>query len=140
MRLQRPSAERRRTDSDCDASALYIEDLVRRVNARTPLSKARTQQDRAVLADPRTVAGFRREWKEMVYPVVAARAKGSKIWDIDGNEYVDLVNGFGQTMFGHSPDFVTEAVAAQLAGRLRDRAAEPAGRRGRRAGVGDDRQ
>jgi amino acid adenylation domain-containing protein len=92
----------------------YVEDLVRRVNARTPLSKAKTQEDRAVLADPRTVAGFRQEWKELVYPVVAARAKGSKIWDIDGNEYVDLVNGFGPTMFGHSPDFVTAAIAAQM--------------------------
>ena len=67
-----------------------------------------------MLADPRTAAGFRREWKELVYPIVAERAKGSKIRDIDGNEYVDLVNGFGQTMFGHSPDFVTEALAAQI--------------------------
>jgi len=97
-----------------DIQRAYVEDLVRRVNARTPLSKAKTQEDRAVLADPRTVAGFRQEWKELVYPVVASRAKGSKIWDIDGNEYVDLVNGFGPTMFGHSPDFVTAAIAAQM--------------------------
>ncbi len=76
--------------------------------------RRRTQRDRDVLADPRTAAGFRREWKELVYPVVADRAKGSKIRDIDGNDYVDLVNGFGQTMFGHSPDFVVDAIAAQL--------------------------
>ena len=92
----------------------YIDNLVRSINQRTPLSKAKTQEDRAALADPRTVAGFRREWKELVYPLIAAKAKGSKIWDIDGNEYVDLVNGYGQTMFGHSPEFVTAAVAAQL--------------------------
>ena len=92
----------------------YIEMLAQRLDARTPLSKARTQRDRAVLADPRTAAGFRRDWKELVYPIVAERAKGSKIFDIDGNAYIDLVNGFGQTMFGHSPQFVTEAVAAQL--------------------------
>lgn len=92
----------------------YIRTLAQRSNARTPLSKARTQRDRGVLADPRTAAGFRREWKELVYPIVADRAKGSKIHDIDGNEYVDLVNGFGQTMFGHSPDFVTAALAGQI--------------------------
>lgn len=92
----------------------YIRTLAQRINTRTPLSKARTQRDRDVLADPRTAAGFRREWKELVYPVVADKAKGSKIRDIDGNDYVDLVNGFGQTMFGHSPDFVTDAIAAQL--------------------------
>ena len=104
-----------------------------RINARTPLAKARTQRDRDVLADPRTAAGFRREWKELVYPIVAERAKGSKIRDIDGNEYIDLVNGFGQTMFGHSPDFVTEALAAPDRRRLRDRPADAAGRRSRRA-------
>lgn len=92
----------------------YVEGLVRRLNERAPLSKSMTQRDRAVHADPRTAAGFRQEWKELVYPVVASRAKGSKLWDVDGNEYVDLVNGFGQTMFGHSPDFVTAAVIAQI--------------------------
>ncbi len=112
IRLNRPSATSQQTLTPAQRN--YIDDLVRRVNQRTPLSKARTQQDRAVLADPRTAAGFRLEWKELVYPVIAERAKGSKIWDIDGNEYIDLVNGYGQTMFGHSPDFVTEAIAAQL--------------------------
>jgi amino acid adenylation domain-containing protein len=92
----------------------YVEGLVRRLDLRTPLSKSLIQRDRAVHADPRTAAGFRQEWKELVYPLVASRAKGSKLWDIDGNEYVDLVNGFGQTMFGHSPDFVTAAVIAQI--------------------------
>ena len=68
-----------------------------------------------MLADPRTASGFREEWKELVYPIVAQRSKGSKIWDIDGNEYVDVVNGYGQTAFGHTPDFVVEAVNAQMA-------------------------
>ena len=46
---------------------------------------------------------------------MSARARiGSRIWDIDGNEYIDLVNGYGQTAFGHAPDFVVEAVREQL--------------------------
>ncbi|UYN93996.1 MAG: amino acid adenylation domain-containing protein [Enhydrobacter sp.] len=109
--VSRPSA---RTQELTPAQRAYVDELVRRVNERTPLAKARTQRDRDVLADPRTAAGFRRDWKELVYPVIAQKAKGSRIWDVDGNEYVDLVNGYGQTMFGHSPDFVTEAIAAQL--------------------------
>lgn len=92
----------------------YIEELVRKTNARTPSAKASTQRDRAVLADPRTAAGFRAEWKELVYPIVAASAKGAHIRDVDGNDYLDLVNGYGQTFFGHSPEFVTKAIAAQL--------------------------
>jgi len=42
-------------------------------------------------------------------PIVVAKAGGSKLLDIDGNEYIDLVNGFGQTALGHSPPFVVEA-------------------------------
>jgi amino acid adenylation domain-containing protein len=92
----------------------HIADLVARTVAHTPESKRLTQRYRAVLADPRVAAGFRGEWKEMVYPVTCVRAKGSRLWDVDGNEYIDLLNGFGQTAFGHAPDFVTEAVNAQL--------------------------
>ncbi len=93
----------------------FIESLVSRYVAKTPGSKARTQAGRSVLADPRSANGFRAEWKEMVYPLHVERSKGSKLWDVDGNEYIDLVNGFGQTMFGHAPDFVVEAVTKQLA-------------------------
>ena len=51
----------------------------------------------------------------MVYPIVAERSAGSQIWDIDGNEYLDVTMGFGVNLFGHSPAFITEAVARQLA-------------------------
>ncbi|MCE6958681.1 amino acid adenylation domain-containing protein [Cereibacter sphaeroides] len=92
----------------------FVDDLARRYSAKHAGSKAHTAKHRAVHADPRTAAGFRQEWKELVFPIVAERAKGSRIWDIDGNEFVDLVNGFGQTAFGHSPDFVLDAVRRQL--------------------------
>jgi amino acid adenylation domain-containing protein len=98
-----------------DAQKAFIADLSARYAAKTPTSKSRTQTYRAVLADPRTASGFREEWKELVYPVVAQRSKGSRIWDVDGNEYIDLVNGYGQTAFGHTPDFVVDAVNAQMA-------------------------
>ncbi len=97
-----------------DRQREHIADLIARTTARTARSKALTQAARAVLADPRVAAGFRSEWKEMVYPLVCDRAQGSRLWDVDGNEYIDLLNGFGQTAFGHSPDFVVAAVAKQL--------------------------
>ena len=50
----------------------------------------------------------------MVYPVLSDRALGSKIWDIDGNEYIDLVCGYGVTLLGHQPDFVVDAIKAQI--------------------------
>src|SRR5277367_6025898 len=50
----------------------------------------------------------------MVYPLVTERAKGSRIWDVDGNEYIDIVNGYGCIMFGHSPQFVVDAIREQI--------------------------
>lgn len=92
----------------------FAQDLAARYSAKFPKSKALAQKYRGVHADPRTVSGFHPSWKEMAFPVVADRAKGAHLWDIDGNSFIDLVNGFGQTAFGHSPDFVTKAVQAQM--------------------------
>ncbi len=92
----------------------HVKDLVASTVARTGQSKRLTANARSALADPRAAAGFRPEWKEMTYPIVAVRSAGPHIWDADGNKYVDLVNGFGQTAFGHAPPFVVEAVKRQL--------------------------
>ncbi|MEA2984725.1 MAG: hypothetical protein QOD94_979, partial [Alphaproteobacteria bacterium] len=88
--------------------------FVGRYATRTAKSKLMTQQSRAFLADPRVVSGFRTEWKEIVYPIITDRSEGSRLWDIDGNEYIDLVNGFGPIMLGHRPDFVEKAIEQQL--------------------------
>ena len=92
----------------------HIDALAARLTAKTGGSKQRTAAARPTLADPRAAAGFRPEWKELVYPLICDRSSGSRIWDIDGNEYIDLVNGYGPTAFGHSPDFVVEAIKEQL--------------------------
>jgi amino acid adenylation domain-containing protein len=92
----------------------YIDALIARTNQRTPKTKAETQASRAVLADPRTVQGFRSRWKDMVYPVLSDRSKGSRIWDVDGNEYIDFVCGYGVTFLGHQPDFVVDAIRRQI--------------------------
>jgi amino acid adenylation domain-containing protein len=97
-----------------EAQGRYIEELVARYQAMTPGSKRLTQAGRGQLADPRAVAGFRPQWKEMVYPLITERARGSRLWDVDGNEYIDIVNGYGCIMFGHSPEFVVEAARDQL--------------------------
>ena len=92
----------------------HIDALIARYTAKTAGSKRETAAYRAVSADPRVAAGFRSEWKEMVYPIVVKTCAGSKLYDVDGNEYIDLVNGFGQTAFGHAPEFVIKAVKEQL--------------------------
>ncbi len=88
--------------------------LTERYNRHTAGSKAYAQKHRSHFCDPRAAGNFRQLWKEMVYPIVCTRSKGGKIWDIDGNEYVDLTLGFGANYFGHSPDFLVEALEKQL--------------------------
>jgi amino acid adenylation domain-containing protein len=91
-----------------------LANIIDRYVSRTKISKRQAQEHRSYLADPRTVSGFSPLLKEMVYPIVTDRAKGSRLWDEDGNEYIDLTNGFGLNFFGWSPDFVTDAIKAQL--------------------------
>ena len=88
--------------------------LIARYTTRTARSRDYTAAHRDVLADPRAAAGFRLQWKALVYPIVTERSRGSRLWDLDGNEYIDVVNGYGPIMLGHSPPFVVDAVAAQL--------------------------
>ena len=92
----------------------YLNALIQRYTAKTAGSKSQTQERRTVLADPRVAAGFRLLWKEMVYPIITVRSKGAYLWDIDGNRYIDILNGFGPIMFGHAPDFVVKALHDQI--------------------------
>ncbi|MCB0138515.1 MAG: aminotransferase class III-fold pyridoxal phosphate-dependent enzyme, partial [Caldilineaceae bacterium] len=93
----------------------HLDALVQRFCARTAKSKELAQEHRPYFADPRGIAGFRQLWKEMVYQITTVRSEGAKLWDIDGNEYIDVAMGFGLNLFGQSPEFITKAVADQLA-------------------------
>src|SRR5437667_7227877 len=44
------------------------------------------------------------------HPIYVSRGKGSRIWDIDDNEYVDYHNGYGVMVMGHSHPKIVEAV------------------------------
>lgn len=92
----------------------HLNALIASVIKKTRTSKSLTQAHRPHLANSRATAGFRQLWKEIVYPLIIERAKGSRIWDVDGNEYIDLTMGFGALLFGHSPDFIVEALQEQI--------------------------
>ncbi len=92
----------------------FLDQLTRKYNLKTGASKKYTQQHRGYMADPRVVTGFKPLIKEIVYPLVVNRSKGSRLWDLDGNEYVDVLNGFGSNLFGYQPKFVTDAIKLQI--------------------------
>jgi glutamate-1-semialdehyde 2,1-aminomutase len=49
-----------------------------------------------------------------VSPVYAARARGARFWDVDGNEYIDWASGIGAIILGYCDPVVDEAVREQI--------------------------
>ena len=48
-------------------------------------------------------------------PVFVERGAGSRVWDVDGNEYVDLHDGFGTMIAGHAHPAIVAAVTDRVA-------------------------
>jgi glutamate-1-semialdehyde 2,1-aminomutase len=47
-------------------------------------------------------------------PFVAARGEGARLWDADGNEYLDYVLSWGPLVLGHAPPIVLDAIDAAM--------------------------
>jgi glutamate-1-semialdehyde 2,1-aminomutase len=85
-------------------TARYLEQLA----ARTPRSHELRPQAEQVLAGG--VSSHFKAWQ----PFYVSEARGSHLTDVDGNEYVDLIMGFGPNILGHSAPVVMDAVRAVL--------------------------
>ena len=87
------------------------------MNDRTSGSMARrfgrsiAYMDRARIVIPRGTTSARRA-DRLPTPLVFQSAKGSRLLDIDGNEYIDYVAGMGPMLLGHQHPAVVEAVAS----------------------------
>ena len=92
----------------------YLQKFIHNYNQRTQKSKQIAQQNRSFFADHKASIIFTIPFKEICYPIVGARSLGSKIWDIDGNEYLDFSMGYGVNLFGHNPPFIKQAIKEQL--------------------------
>ena len=97
-----------------DKQNSFLTNLIQRYNKKTIGSKTYSQKHRAKMADPRVVTGFKPKTKELIYPLVIEKSSGNRLWDLDGNEYIDALNGFGSCFFGHQPEFIKEALHKQI--------------------------
>ena len=102
------------TDELTPQQRARLDAFTARYTARTAKSKAYTQHHRARMADPRVVNGFRPLTKELTYQLVIERSRGSRVWDLDGHEYIDVLNGFGMNLLGWQPDFLRAAIHEQV--------------------------
>jgi acyl transferase domain-containing protein/glutamate-1-semialdehyde aminotransferase/acyl-CoA synthetase (AMP-forming)/AMP-acid ligase II/NRPS condensation-like uncharacterized protein len=91
----------------------FVEAFINRYNKRTCKSKTYLDENRPFFSHWLNTLNFRMTLKELQYPLVAERARGGYLWDINGNRYIDLALGYGVHYFGHCPAFVLEAIAGQ---------------------------
>jgi glutamate-1-semialdehyde 2,1-aminomutase len=73
------------------------------------LRKSNAQLQRAKRKLPLGVSSNFRYWGEQK-TIYAARGKGARVWDIDGNEYIDYRLGYGPVILGYADDRVDQAV------------------------------
>jgi glutamate-1-semialdehyde 2,1-aminomutase len=80
------------------------------VRAKTPGSLARFERAVRTLAGG-IASGVRRGARP--HPLYFDHGKGSRVWDVDGNQYIDYGLAWGPLILGHSPDCVVEALLRQ---------------------------
>jgi glutamate-1-semialdehyde 2,1-aminomutase len=68
-----------------------------------------------VPAATQTLAKGPGQYVRGVAPAFASRAKGSRLWDVDGNEYLDWQMAIGPIVLGYGYEAVDEAIRRQLA-------------------------
>jgi glutamate-1-semialdehyde 2,1-aminomutase len=96
------------------ASVTYLrgveQQLIAEYAQRTPASRALHERARKALpgGDTRTGTFF------SPYPPFVARGSGDRIWDVDGNEYVDFLNNFTSLVHGHAHPDLFVAVVQQV--------------------------
>jgi glutamate-1-semialdehyde 2,1-aminomutase len=67
------------------------------------------------LAKRRLPGGVSSSWQSWPpHPIYVSHGKGSRVWDIDGNEYVDYHNGYGVMVMGHAHPKIVEAVQRRV--------------------------
>jgi len=76
------------------------------------LEKSKNLYNEALKLLPGGVSSPVRAFKP--YPFYTMRAKGSKLYDVDGNCYIDYCMAYGPLILGHSPDVVKNAIKNQL--------------------------
>jgi glutamate-1-semialdehyde 2,1-aminomutase len=81
---------------------IKFEDLYAATDAKLPLSNKLLERAKKVLLS-QFVTGPYRAPANVTF---IKRGQGSKVWDVDGNEYLDMTMGYGPLILGHAPPLV----------------------------------
>jgi glutamate-1-semialdehyde 2,1-aminomutase len=91
-----------------------VEELIAKETAALDAKHARSlsYREEAKAHLPGGVSSSWQTWPP--HPIYVDRGKGSRVWDIDGNEYVDYHNGYGVMVMGHAHPKIVEAVQRRV--------------------------
>jgi glutamate-1-semialdehyde 2,1-aminomutase len=70
--------------------------------------------ERTIPLGTQTFSKSKTQFPYGVSPFYATRAQGSRLWDADGNEYIDFISSLAAVTLGYNDPDVTAAVRAQL--------------------------
>jgi glutamate-1-semialdehyde 2,1-aminomutase/spore coat polysaccharide biosynthesis protein SpsF len=82
-----------------------------------PITKSKAWAERAEKVIPGSAQTFSKGANQHVRgvaPIFLERGKGCRVWDVDGNEYIDYIQGLLPNILGYAHDEVNAAVAAQI--------------------------
>lgn len=91
-----------------------LQQLIDSLVKKTSKSKQLAAEYRKNLADLDEVAGFSILLKEIHYQISMELGNGSKMIDVDGNQYVDIAMGFGSLILGYSPKIIMDALQEEF--------------------------
>jgi glutamate-1-semialdehyde aminotransferase/spore coat polysaccharide biosynthesis protein SpsF (cytidylyltransferase family) len=85
---------------------------------KRPLAQSQAWLERAKKVIPGCAQTFSKGYTQYVQgvaPIFLQRGKGCRVWDVDGNEYIDYVQGLLPNILGYAHEQVNAAAAAQFA-------------------------
>lgn len=114
-----PGLEKMNSDIVCSAGYYksLFEDACAAAAPRRPIEKSKAWLERAGKVIPGAAQTFSKGANQHVRgvaPIFLAKGKGCRVWDVDGNEYIDYIQGLLPNILGYAREEVNAAVAEQL--------------------------
>lgn len=88
--------------------------MIEELKNKTKVTRELTQGFRKHFALNRASAGFAKDLKDLTFTLYCERSEGAFIYDVDGNQYIDLTMGFGSILFGHNYAPLKKEIIKQL--------------------------
>src|SRR6202011_5562033 len=104
-----------KTATTVEVNAEKVQNLIAREEDRFRAARRRSDElwRKARAFSPRGVPSSFQDAAPQ--PIFVENGRGSRIWDVDGNEYVDFHNGFGVMVVGHAHPLIVKAISERAA-------------------------